>query len=248
MPAFRSLVTGYDMAGLVLAKLAGQCLLCDLPCATRSGLCRQCQRDLPWLDRACDRCGESLANMPALMQTCNRCLLSPPAFASCQGVFEYAAPVDRMIMAFKFQGRLDHGQCLAHLLADTAALTWQQRPPPQLIVPVPLHPRRQRQRGFNQAIIIARRLSHASGIAFAPGLLTRDRDGPAQSTLTSAADRVSNTAGAFSLEKKLDPGVRSVAIVDDVVTTMATVTAITKVLKKAAVRHVEIWCLARASR
>ncbi len=114
---------------------------------------------------------------------------------------------------------------------------------PQLIVPVPLHPTRFQQRGFNQAIEIARPISKNLGIPIAPKLCVRSRETPAQSGL-SARQRAINIKHAFEIGQAVE--VDHVAILDDVVTTGATVTELSRVLRNAGIKKIEIWACARA--
>lgn len=116
-------------------------------------------------------------------------------------------------------------------------------PKPQLLIPVPLHPKRYRERGFNQAIEISRHLSSNLNIPLAMNLCVRHRITPPQTSL-GKKERKTNLRNAFRLAAPI--ATDHVAIIDDIVTTGATVTELTKTLKKAGVKRTEIWCIARA--
>jgi ComF family protein len=115
---------------------------------------------------------------------------------------------------------------------------------PALVIPVPLHPSRERERGFNQATELSRPLAAALGIALDAGLCRRVRATPAQSTLDRRS-RAHNLRGAFVLRRALDAD--EVAIVDDVVTTGATAAELTATLRRGGARGVEVWSAARAT-
>lgn len=160
--------------------------------------------------------------------------------------FPYAEPASGLIAAFKYRGALQHGRVLAALLAQRLLREYQAEPLPEILVPVPLHPQRLRQRGFNQALVLAQQLGRALGIPVAAQALARVRQTPAQQGL-SARERKHNLRGAFTLNADLQ-AYRSLALVDDVVTTMSTVHELARVLRSERddVPELHVWCLARA--
>ena len=139
---------------------------------------------------------------------------------------------------FKFGGDLVSGKVLSHRWIAAAA----PRDLPEAIVPVPLHVSRLRERGFNQAHELARPLARHLGIPLRPGWLERTRRTDAQSDL-DAEGRAGNVRGAFVA--RVPSGIRHVAVVDDVMTTGATLAACTLALKRGGVERVDIWALAR---
>jgi len=217
--------------------LPHHCRLCGASGQADRDLCRGCQRDLPYLETACERCGLALA--PDSPPLCGRCLRRPPPFDRVIAPLRYAAPADTLIHEFKFRGRLASGRLLADLMADAL----HPQPRPQLLLPVPLHPRRLRERGFNQANELARQLGRRLGIPCDSKLLQRLRDTPAQHDLP-AKQRRGNIRRAFALNGALHA--RHVAVIDDVMTTGHTVGEIARVLRRAGARRVEIWVAARA--
>ena len=146
---------------------------------------------------------------------------------------------------FKFERGLDVGNLLAHLFADEMArrLCNEQVELPQLLLPVPLHPRRERERGFNQAEILSRRLGGLLGIPVS-GELRRTRDTPVQSGLDRTTRR-RNLRNAFRLKTTLPA---HVTIVDDVSTTGSTLDEIATLLARHGVERVDAWVLAKTPR
>ncbi|WP_338055823.1 ComF family protein [Sulfurivermis fontis] len=155
----------------------------------------------------------------------------------------YRPPLDWLIQGFKFNQRLPPGRLLGQLLAQH--LAGQIITPPELIVPVPLHPARLRERGYNQALELARPLARRFGIPLAHGLVRRVRATATQSLLP-AGERRRNVRGAFALRRPL--AARHVAIVDDVIATGSTVAELARVLRRAGAERIEVWAVARAGR
>jgi len=195
---------------------------------------------LPANETACSRCAAPLSGITGGEITCGRCLQRAPRFDLAFVPYRYAYPLDQLIRAFKYRGVLAYGRVLGSLLADQLAA--RASPRPDLIVPVPLHPSRHRERGFNQATELARPISRRLDIPFDARLCKRVR-ATADQTELDARSRRSNVRGAFEVEGKL---ALHVAVLDDVLTTGSTASEIARVLKRAGVRTVEIWAVARA--
>jgi ComF family protein len=195
-------------------------------------LCGACDAELPRLAQPlCPRC--ALASPRA--QLCGRCLAEPPAYDGTVAALVYAFPADTLVHAFKFRGELALAPLLAGVLSTRLA---GERV--DLIVPVPLSPQRLRSRGYNQAAEIARRLEVTAALELV--LCERARDTAAQSELPWA-ERRRNVRGAFRCSRPI-PGA-TVAVVDDVMTTGATLDEIASVLKKAGAARVVNWVVAR---
>tara|TARA_R110000824_G_scaffold336_9_gene2313 strand:- start:109382 stop:109918 length:537 start_codon:yes stop_codon:yes gene_type:complete len=171
---------------------------------------------------------------------------SPP-FKHIVSAFEYAEPVDRLLGAFKYHGKLAYGRVLAHQLLLSIEDFYTDRKTPELLIPMPLHDKRLRQRGFNQAIEIGTYLSHRLNLPLARQLCIRHRNTPRQEGLNVKA-RQQNLRQAFSITKSQADLAASVAIIDDVVTTTASTRELAMLLKRNKVEEVHIWCLARACR
>lgn len=214
--------------------LAGHCRLCG-DRAPGPELCRPCQSDLPWLLHACRLCALPLP--PAAGgEVCGRCRRRPPPLGGSHAVWHYEGGIAGLIRAFKFQGDLAAGRLLTDLAAPALA---GRRAPPPVLVPVPLHPRRRRERGFDQALEIARGL----GPPVATDLVRRTRETAAQSGLDAGARR-RNVRGAFAVTGRPLP--RQLTLVDDVLTTGASARELARTLRAAGVEHVELLVLARA--
>jgi ComF family protein len=233
----RAKVDGW--AGRVLRTLLPlRCLLCGSRGASGRDLCDGCARDLPRNDICCPRCALPLKSPAPL---CGECLEREPPFASAWVPFRYAHPLDLLEARFKFRGDLAAGRVLAELMVERAGIGEPARP--ELILAVPLHLARLRERGYNQAFELARPLARALGIRIDRDVLVRTRATPAQTAL-DAASRRRNVRDAFALGDRSLPA--HVAIFDDVMTTGATLRECARVLRRAGVARVDVWALARA--
>jgi ComF family protein len=216
--------------------LAQDCLLCQAASGERV-LCEACERELPASASACPRC--ALAG-PSTAE-CGACIADPPHYDASCAAFVYTYPVDALIQALKYHGQLALAGWFAHKLyerIDGAARV-------DLIVPLPLHPARLAERGFNQAAEIAKHLSRLSGIAMDAQLARRARNTAPQTALPWR-ERAANMRQAFICERDLK-GLR-VAVVDDVMTTGATLDEFARTLKRSGAAWVENWVVARTPR
>ena len=192
----------------------------------------------------CRRCALPLA---APVAVCGTCLTTAPPFDAALAAVDYRPPWDRLVTAFKFHGALD----LAAVFAD--AIVGAQRrcaaARPALVLPVPLAAARGRDRGYNQAWELARRVARRLDLVAEPGLLLRLRETAHQLALP-LVERAGNVRGAFAVEprRRAELRGRHVAVVDDVMTTASTAAEIAGVLKQAGAATVEIWVLARTPR
>lgn len=169
-------------------------------------------------------------------ERCGACQRARGSLLQVRAALVYAAPVDRLLRRFKFHQDLAAGRLLAQLMVEAL----QQAPRPQAVVPVSLHRRRLRQRGYDQALELARPLARELGLPLVEGL-QRVRATHAQSQLDAAARR-RNLRGAFVAR----PGLPAhVALVDDVMTTGATLRAAAMALRRAGVKRVDAWVCAR---
>jgi len=160
----------------------------------------------------------------------------------------YAPPADELIRDLKYRGILPHARVLGVLLAQAAEKSGALLP--RLLVPVPLHDARLRERGFNQAAAIARYAGRMLGIPFAPRALERLRDTPSQTSL-SMEQRHRNVRGAFVINGSRARlrllGAGHVAVVDDVMTTGSTLKESKSLLLESGVTRVDLWSVARAA-
>ncbi len=220
------------------ALLPPRCLLCGGDGAQGRDLCAGCRGDLAANTHCCARCALPLQTAEPL---CGRCLRRTPPFDGAWVPWRYGHPLDLLEARFKFHGDLAAGHVLAELLVDAACAA----PPAQtdLVICVPLHRERLRERGYNQALELARPLARALGLPLAAGALLRTRATPAQTDLDAGARR-RNLRDAFSLSPGVELPAR-VAIFDDVMTTGATLAECARVLRRAGVQHIDVWALAR---
>ena len=216
------------------------CLLCGRDGHGGHDLCAGCRADLPWLGRACRRCGEPLPEAAPEDIPCGRCLKKPPPFDAVHTLFRYEASARELITGLKFRARHPAARLLGELMAERFAGCAEK---PDLLIPVPLHRNRYTARGFNQAIELARPIARRLEIPLSLSDCIRSRATAPQADLL-ADERRRNLKNAFNLRRPLEA--EFVALIDDVVTTGATASALAKVLRKAGVARVEVWACARA--
>ena len=209
------------------------CLLCGAR-STRS-LCPGCLADLPWHRQPqCPQCALPTPDD----QLCGACLKHPPAFGRTHAALAYAFPLDRMIPRLKYHGQLAIAPVLGECLAEAAA----DAPRPDRLVPMPLHPERIRERGFNHATEIARVLARQLGLPLDLDSCRRIRDTPPQMGLKHDARR-RNVRGAFDCSGDVQG--QRIALVDDVMTTGTSLDELAATLKRAGAREVSCWVVAR---
>ena len=217
------------------------CLLCTASAAHYRSLCQSCSQDLPWQAMtSCPQCGlNSDGNV------CGSCLNSTPDFDVTKAVFLYAYPIDAMMQRYKYGKSLHLGGTFGAFLAEKVKIE-KRFNNIDLIIPMPMHPQRLKERGFNQALEIAKVLCKNQKEKLDCKSVIRQTLTPPQASLPLKA-RVKNIKGAFKVNAdKLDKiqGKR-IAIVDDVMTTGASLNELAKTLKKAGTAHVECWVIAR---
>jgi ComF family protein len=226
---------------LLRALLPLRCLLCGEGGASGRDLCAGCANDVAINAPCCPRCALPIATPAPL---CGECLASEPAFAAAWAPFRYEHPLDLLAARFKFGADLAAGRVLADLMIERASLGPPARP--DVVVAVPLHVSRLRERGYNQAHELAKPLARAFGLPLDARLLQRTRATAAQTGLDAAARR-RNLRGAFSVMPDASSPAH-VALVDDVMTTGATLRECARALRRAGIARVDVWVLARAPR
>ena len=220
-------------------RLPGLCAVCHGwgPLA----ICAACvARFAPALSR-CPHCGLRSAQAAP---SCGACLATPPPFQHCVVGCDYAFPWDRLIAGFKFYGRVELASVLAERLLD--AIDRDAPPLPHWVLPVPLAPRRLAERGYNQAWELARRVARRLGCRADAHSLLRPLDGAHQAELT-LAQRQRNVERAFVVQPRRGVSLhgRHVAVVDDVMTSGATLREAAAALRRAGAARVDVWVLAR---
>lgn len=215
--------------------ITSECLLCRASTPRRDLLCDACRQHLPRLDSPVCCCGLPCAASMAF-DLCGRCQGDPPAFSAVHSLFRYAWPLDHLVHLYKYRRRLEAERALTSF--------WPAQPPgarPDVLAPIPLHRWRRLTRGFNQAHRLAQHLGAHWQIPVRP-LLTRTRRAHSQQGLDRHA-RHHNLHGAFAC--RADVRNLRILLVDDVVTTAATVREASRCLVEAGAFSVEVLALAR---
>jgi ComF family protein len=217
-------------------------LLCGETSDDATPICTACETELPWLGDQCQTCALPL---PGAGLTCGQCLKQPPAFDRVAVPWTYSFPVDSLITRFKHSAKWPFGRLLGELLARSLKHRFEEDlDRPDMLVPVPLAAKRLRQRGFNQAAMLARWLGTSLDIPCDERLLLRVQDTSAQQELKADA-RKNNLRNAFALVPDAPVKGRHLALVDDVLTTGATAQALARLLMDAGAARVDVYCLAR---
>ncbi|MGY2175302.1 double zinc ribbon domain-containing protein [Pseudomonas azotoformans] len=234
---------GHKHQVYIWSKNTQTCLICDEATESADSVCNVCETELPWLIEHCNLCALPLP-MEGLI--CGQCQKHPPAFKQVIAPWTYSFPVDSLISRFKHQARWPLGQMLARLLTqhlqhrfDNTGLTR-----PDCLLPVPMARKRLRERGYNQALMLARWLSSDLNIPYDEHLLLRPHETVAQQAL-DAKTRQRNLLGAFALAPDARVQGRHFALVDDVLTTGATAHSLARLLMNAGARQVDVYCVAR---
>lgn len=233
------------LSAIIQVFFRQNCFLCASNHTKKHGLCQACLNDLPWLPvSSCPQCGLS-----ANGQICGQCISSPPDFDVTHAVFLYAYPIDAMIQRYKYNETLSLSHTFGQLISEKIGLI-NNFGDIDLIIPMPMHPTRLKQRGFNQAHEIAKVLNKHLCKNKSDKLdyksVTRQTLTPPQASLP-LKERVKNIKGAFKVypQKPSQFEKKKIAIVDDVMTTGASLNELAKTLKQAGATHVECWVIAR---
>ena len=224
------------------ARLPSLCAICR-----GWGTRRVCEACLQRFAAAVPRCRRCALQVPAGAEVCGACLTDPPPYARTLAAVEYDHPWDGLVTNFKFHAALDLAPALAERML--AALRHSDTPMPTLLLPIPLSDARLRERGYNQAWELTKRLGAALHCMTDARLLLRVKDTPHQLAFPPG-QRAGNVRGAFAIEPRRIGELRgrSVTLVDDVMTTGATVAEATRVVLQAGASEVGVWVVARTSR
>jgi ComF family protein len=212
------------------------CVLCDKP-AGDSGLCIACLTALPRAEGVrCPVC----ASPTATATYCGRCIQRRPQYDYAVAALEYASPVDHLIAVLKYSRDLSAARALAFMLARVL----EHEPYPDVVLAMPIAPTRLRERGFNQAEEIARYACAEFGIRVSHGIARRTSARSPQASLPWR-ERAKNVRGVFTSDNAVAG--KTVAVIDDVITTGATLNELAAVLKRAGAKSVTGWVVARTS-
>ncbi|HZW26466.1 MAG TPA: ComF family protein [Gallionella sp.] len=213
---------------------AQPCVLCGR--MSHDGLwCAACDRALPYLSAA--HCPSCALPTPS-GEICGHCLRHPPLFDRATAAFAYAFPLDRLVQAMKYREQL----ALANAFAEKLVQRIDRDRLPDRMIAMPLHPAKLRERGFNQSLLLAAAIARALGIELLPHACRRVRDTPPQSALPFK-ERKKNVRDAFCCDADLS-GLH-VALVDDVLTTGASLNALAAAVKKRGATEISVWVAAR---
>ena len=216
------------------------CIQCRQLTHRLTALCHDCEQQLRFNQQCCGICAAPISQAKGLV--CATCQADKPAYHSSRIPLVYSEPVNHWIRDFKFHNNLVKGKVLAELF-----LTGLQHTNTRAIdclIPVPLHPSRIRQRGYNQALWLANQIGRHTGIPVDNRLVSRNRKTPPQHSLQHK-QRLTNLNKAFELTRQCQYD--KVVIVDDVVTTGSTANEIARLLATQAIRHIEVWAIARTA-
>jgi ComF family protein len=222
------------LESLVELLVPARCAACSRALDVDKPFCEVCRQSVVALGEACPRCAQ-----PGAPRLCAECRRAPPAFASATAPHQYGGQLAVALLRLKYARAGHLARPLGALLAPALRRLRDDRPG-ILVVAVPLHPRRLRQRGYNQSALLA---GEALGESPASGLLERVRPTAGQAGL-DRAQRRRNLRGAFRADPRV--GGREVLIIDDVLTTGATAGACAEALLAAGARAVHVLVLARA--
>jgi len=211
------------------------CVLCGAGC--HDLVCTGCDGDFPRLNGVCGRCG-----LPSRASTCIACVLKPPRWDFLVVPFSFAYPVDKIVHAFKYQGSVFWASWLAREMVRRGLA--MNIPLPEAFIPVPAHGSRLSERGFNQAVELARGMGRELHIPVITDAVARIGSHAPQVGL-SAANRVKNMRGAFTANARRAFPLHRVAIVDDILTTGATARELAGVLQRMGANQIQVWVVAR---
>ena len=229
------MVYNFSFSGLLDTLLPVSCALCQDPTHSHLPVCRPCLDDFPTIHHCCNCCALPLGKD----ETCGDCQKKPPEFDQVHTLFHYHVPVTNLIQQLKYNDRLEFACLFGELLGETINKSLDL---PDLLIPVPLHAGRLRQRGYNQSWEIAKAVHRKTGIRCSRTTCKRSRKTELQTGL-SAADRKRNLRQAFSVSRDVMDS--HICIVDDVMTTGSTLNEMARSLKRAGARKVSGLVVAR---
>ncbi len=216
-----------------------------IPCAGEVHICAVCLEKCTLIrSPLCNTCGIPFETTWGNDHLCGGCISAPPRFTAARAAASFSGPVRDLIHRLKYNRRVQLSRPLG-LLAGKELLPFIEAASPDLVIPVPLHVKRLRQRGFNQAVLLGENLARQWRLPFSRTNLQRIRWTEPQINL-SAAERVANVRGAFSIADPSQLRGKRIVLVDDVFTTGSTVAECARVLFRADAEAVHVATVARA--
>lgn len=217
-------------------RLPSICVLCNQTHAQNLAVCDACIHLFTFLDPACKQCSLPVVDSSYLL--CGQCIKKPPYFDSTTIAYSYEEPLASLVRQFKYQNKLYLSAFLAQLIINA----WAKKPTyPQCLIPIPMHDKKLKKRGFNQTIILSRFLSKQLKIPIDLTSCQKVLNTEPQAELTSN-QRAQNIKNAFSVSPL---PYSHVALIDDLLTTGSTANELAKKLKESGITTVEVWCCAR---
>lgn len=209
-------------------------------CSERSrrdiALCSHCEGDLPWLGHHCCYCSLPIQRQ---LKFCGQCAKKKPYYDRVICAFYYTAPIARWLTLFKFHNTLALGQVFSHCLLKRTPQSIEA----DWIIPMPLHRSRLRQRGYNQALVLAQQIQKHRPITIDHTLASRHKKTKAQVSLNKDKRR-HNLHNAFTINKDIKK--KNIIIIDDIMTTGSSINELSRTLKQHGAARVEAWVIARA--
>jgi len=230
------MTSAHRLAQLYSKLMPIHCRLCGIASYDHA-LCKDCISDLPKIGPACPRCAHPTPNS----RLCGRCLAHPPEYHFSTSIYNYQDPIDRLIVDYKFNDKL----YLSNFFAQCMFERLKNKQLPELLIPIPLHPNKLKQRGYNQSFELAKALSKHLNIPTSNEFLERIIDTKPQSSMPFK-QRKKNIQHAFKSSIKIP--FNHIALIDDVLTTGHTANAAAKTLRLAGASKIEVWTIARAIR
>lgn len=226
------------IASITQWRIPAVCILCHQYYRNAPSICLPCRDVLVPISTGCSICRLPLPDSEFLQ--CGYCIKHKPAFDAVFSAYSFEEPLRTLLHEFKYQQGLHLRNLMTQLMLDALPTHFIK---PDCLVPIPMHPNRIRQRGFNQSAELARLLARKLGIPLAKHLCAKTINTAAQASLNGKSRR-QNLKGAFSAKPSK---MRHIMLIDDLLTTGSTANELASTFKQQGVTRVDIWCLARAS-
>lgn len=226
-----------------------KCLVCNVPLEAKDNyqLCPSCLSGITYIKSPlCTLCGIPFKSEDGSNHLCGECLTSKRYFTKARSIGLYERTLLKAIHLFKYNGKIHLASPLSHMLSDSVSQLFDIKSV-DLLIPVPLHPKRLKERGFNQALLLARVLKKKYNKDLATRILKRSRWTEPQVNLSGKARR-KNVKGSFIISNPMAVKEKNILLLDDVYTTGATINECGRTLLKAGANEVYVLTLARSVR
>lgn len=220
------------------------CIICSQHSTLQKDICLDCLNLLPKFPSGCEICARHIPHSPHLLSgiTCGKCISNPPHFDRTLALFSYVHPIDKFIINLKFNHQLIYAKLFGELFVKHLKSYYKNTSFPELVIPIPLHQKRLKQRGFNQVFELAKSIKKHLNIKIDTNSCIKIKNTPPQSLITFDERKV-NIKNSFKIKYSIQA--KHVAILDDVMTTGHTVNELSKTLKKSGMQKIDVWCIAR---